>query len=136
MRDLGWYVHSAIPKGFIKRFVTLLPLTLMLMWRLCIQFNGIRSTKVQQIFLLMDHYQLPDILERFGYGFNLSINNECNFSGLIVVVIWDFSAFIFKGYKWYFRWSKTMTCKGIWLRHRGQKGMLAVKNVVRYGGYS
>ncbi len=58
----------------------------MLTWRLCIQFNGIRSTKVQQIFLLMDHYQLPDILERFGYGFNLSINNECNFSGLIVVV--------------------------------------------------
>jgi hypothetical protein len=37
--------------------------------------------------LLMDHYQLPDILERSGYGFNLSINNECNFSGLIIVVI-------------------------------------------------
>jgi hypothetical protein len=59
----------------------------MLTWRLCIQFNGIRSTKVQQIFLLMDYYQLPDILERSGYGFNLSINNECNFSGLIVVEI-------------------------------------------------
>jgi hypothetical protein len=26
----------------------------------------------------MDHYQLPDNLERFGYGFHLSINNEFN----------------------------------------------------------
>jgi hypothetical protein len=79
--------------------------------RLCIQFNGIRSTKVQQIFLLLDYYQLPDILERSGYGFNLSINNECNFSGLIVAVkAYDFD--------------------------RAQKGMLAVKNVVRSARYS
>ncbi|MDQ4013862.1 MAG: hypothetical protein M3146_09100, partial [Thermoproteota archaeon] len=31
--------------------------TLMLTWRLCNQFNGNRSTKVQHIFLLMDNYQ-------------------------------------------------------------------------------
>jgi hypothetical protein len=44
----------------------------------------------------MDYYQVPDILERSGYGFNLSINNECNFSDLIVVVMRDFSGLFLK----------------------------------------